>query len=235
MDIWRLFFGLLFLTNSHGVFGANIGNRSDELGGSGYRPELERQHQFEPKKIQRNLNSVQELSAKSIQLLSGCGEPGGPGVAYPVITVDLDGYYTIVAKANWLPPRISQTESQLTIHGIDADDDCVRDDIEHYIARKYASAEQQKIRNYLFEYAVWLNQFLVSNITDDQARTVYKNLYLSARCVIQELGSSYKTDEVFDDLFAEFHDTWPRSDRYVENGTRVSGWVTREELLVRCE
>jgi len=133
---------------------------------------------------------------------------------------------------SWLPPHPGE-KGEETIHGIDIDRDCVRDDIEHLIVKKFPKADQVQIRKYLFEYAIWLNEFLKPEITEVTARGISNELAKSGLCVKQLVGGG-QSSLALKDMFAEFHNTYPRSYRYIDNIGVISGWTTREDLLFSC-
>lgn len=131
----------------------------------------------------------------------------------------------------WLPPH-PKDAGKVHIHGIDRDLDCVRDDIEHYIVQEFPNANQRIIRKYLFEYAVWLNHFLILGISQNTSRGASNELAKAGLCIDRFLGR--RSDSVLTNLFAEFHNTYPRSFRYIDNLKQIAGWTTREDLLVSC-
>ncbi len=157
------------------------------------------------------------------------------GGSAPFLTAvaPLNGFYVIQGAAEWLPP-LPGSSGNGTIAGIDADGDCIRDDIEHYIARKFNQQSQQKLRKYLFEYTVWMNHFLTLDISVDAAKTSSNNMAAAGECVDQILGNHTETKTVLDDLFAQFHNTFPRSNRYIDNLSQLGGWTTRETITVSC-
>ncbi len=157
----------------------------------------------------------------------------GDSDPFTTTAVHLTGFYVIQRKAEWLPPFPGSSGND-TITGIDADGDCVRDDIEHYIARKFNQKDQQKLRKYLFEYAVWMNRFLALNISVDDAKTSSNNMAAAGECVDLILGNNSDTNAILDDLFAQFHNTFPRSIRYIDNLSLLGGWTTRETITVSC-
>ena len=168
--------------------------------------------------------------AKAIR--AGCGKPQtNKNIPFPTTVVNLDTFFVVLGKADWLPEFPNDPESG--IHGTDADGDCVRDDIEYYIARKYGQKSQYKLRKYLYEYTVWMDHFLTNNISENTAKTAYRNMAAAGECVQRILGSK-PTSVALNDLFAKFHNTWPRSDRYIDNLKQIGGWTTREDIKVSC-
>ena len=164
----------------------------------------------------------------------GCASPQtNAPITVPTAVVDLDVFYVIPGnpRADWLPPIPINPDA--TIHGIDADGDCVRDDIEHYIVRRYRQDSQYKLRKYLYEYAAWLDRFLIQGLSENTAKTAYRNMAAAGECVSRIIGDS-AANKAIDDLFARFHNTVPRSYRYLENLKRTSGWTTRETIPVSC-
>jgi len=153
----------------------------------------------------------------------------------------LDDFYIIPGKreipADWLPPKlgIDTPRGMVSIEGIDEDGDCVRDDIEHYIASQYSRKVDKHKRKYLFEYAKWMGMYLNDiNITVSSARSISIQLYRSAECVRRIHGDTAKTQDLLDNLFANYLNTWPRSYRYLNSDKRLNGWKTRESIYVSC-
>lgn len=132
----------------------------------------------------------------------------------------------------WLP-RHPGPAGNNTIHGIDRDRDCVRDDIEHYIVRKFPHAGQAKLRKYLFEYAIWLNHYLSYGLSEKTAKATRIELSKAGQCVYRILGYTRGSKEI-SALFAEFHNTFPRSYRYIHNLKQIAGWTTRDKVTVSC-
>jgi len=150
----------------------------------------------------------------------------------PVTVIDLDVFFIIQDKAKWLPPVPADPDA--TIEGVDADGDCVRDDIEHYIASRYRAQSDYLLRKHLYEYAAWMGRFLISNISVNTAKTSSNNMGAASECISNILDDSVKAIEVLNDLFARFHNTCPRSFRYIENTSRLGGWTRREDVSVNC-
>lgn len=184
----------------------------------------------EPKSIK-----VTPASVVTQATISSCNPVEyGDSDPFSTAAVHLTRFYVILQrKAEWLPP-FPENSGIDTITGIDADGDCVRDDIEHYIAKKFNQKDQQKLRKYLFEYAVWMNRFLALNISVDDAKTSSNNMAAAGECVDQILGNDSETNAILDDLFAQFHNTFPRSIRYIDNLSLLGGWTTRETITVSC-
>lgn len=155
-------------------------------------------------------------------------------IPYPSTIFSLDTYFIFYHQADWLPQRPVDPDN--TIEGIDADNDCVRDDIEHYIASTFRRQEHYQLRHHLFEYAIWMGRFLEApQITEEEAKTITRNLYGAGQCARQQMGSEYSADVELKRLFAEFHNTYDRSYRYIDNSGVLFGWVTREDVIVNCD
>ncbi len=75
--------------------------------------------------------------------------------AFPVVTGKTRESTTTTYGMGWLAPDPDKDDNDQTIEGIDVDNDCVRDDIENYIYRKYSGPGNIAKRKYLFEYAKW--------------------------------------------------------------------------------
>lgn len=191
----------------------------------------------EKQKIQtnkKNSNQPTRSSTKSIALKCNAVEVGNV-IPYPTATVTLKGhFYSFQGKANWLPPDPGFA-GKATIIGIDSDGDCVRDDIERLIARLLPNANQKKARKYMFEYAKWRREFLkYPHLSEQSAKEISRNLYKSAECVRRVIGDNVKSQQIIDKVFSKFHDTFPRSYRYIGNNALLGGWSTREKIPVSC-
>lgn len=217
--------GILLLMTEYGQA------QNTEEGGSSIGYKSIKSGESEPKSIKITPGSV---VAKATIIASSCN-PVEYGDSVPFLTavVHLNGFHVIQRKAEWLPP-FPENSGNDTITGIDADGDCVRDDIEDYIARKFNQIDQQKLRKYLFEYAVWMNRFLAPNISVDDAKTSSNNMAAVGECVDQILGNDSEANAILNDLFAQFHNTFPRSTRYIDNLSLLGGWTTRETITVSC-
>lgn len=152
-------------------------------------------------------------------------------VPFPTAAIDLESFFIIQSKALWLPKKPNNPNG--TIAGVDTDGDCVRDDIEHYIARKYGARSQYKLRKYLYEYTAWMDTFLIQNIGISAARYASNQMAEAGECVNRIIGKKAAKTAI-DDLFAKFHNTFPRSWRYLDNLPRLGGWTTRENIGISC-
>lgn len=176
-----------------------------------------------------------DIAEKAPAMASSCNpvEYGGM-VPFTAIVIPLDDdFYTIPKKAEWLPPDPG-SEGKNTIAGIDADGDCVRDDIELHIARLLPSGDQIKARQYMFEYAKWRGRFLETDLSQASIKEIARNLYKSGECVRRILNDPAQSRILFDKIFSKFHDTFPRSHKYIENNALLGGWSTREDIVVSC-
>lgn len=165
-----------------------------------------------------------------------CYEPEyGDSVPFPAAVVKLGSLVRIAGKgAEWLPPY-PDSEINDTVEGIDADNDCIRDDIEHFIARMFPAADQQKTREYLFDYAKWLGFFLRPDLTQELALYYSREQYIATECARREFGNPALASQALDSIFAEFHNTFPRSYRYIENNSLLGGTITRDPIDVICD
>lgn len=75
---------------------------------------------------------------------------------------------------------------------------------------------------------------MYSNLSINTGRTSFNNMAALGTCVRQIMNDDLLTDELFEDLFGEFHNTYPRSFRYVDNLPRIGGWTNREKISVSC-
>ncbi len=126
----------------------------------------------------------------------------------------------------WLAPMPSDYWIENTIEGKDVDGDCVRDDIERYIYNRYSGWQNISKRKYLFEYAKWLQLFLVNNLSVANAVDIRKTAFRAYGCSIGAIGSS--ASDVLRDIFIELHNTKDRAIRRFERMGLVSGYHSRD-------
>jgi len=153
-------------------------------------------------------------------------------VPKPKSVISIEPFFIVQGRAKWLPSKPDNPDADIA--GVDSDGDCVRDDIEHVIADRFPSGSQHRLRHYLYEYAAWMGQFLRENITEEYGKTVDINKSGARECVNEILGDSAVTSEILSELFADFHNTYPRSYRYLDNLSTVGGWGTRDALETNC-
>ena len=111
----------------------------------------------------------------------------------------------------------------------------MRDDIERFIARTLPSGSQKKARKYIYEYAQWRGQLLKYSTLDKEiAKEISRNLYQSSECFYQKMNNDAKSREIINQVFSEFHNTFPRSYRYIYNNAKLGGWTTREIVDISC-
>lgn len=174
-----------------------------------------------------------EIIPGSISLQCNEVESGNP-IPYPQTTVSLTGkFYRFKGKSDWLPPDPGEA-GKSTIEGLDSDGDCVRDDIERVIAELLPYSNQVMARKYMFEYAKWRGQFLKDGLSEEDYMEISRNLYISGECVLQNLEDDIDSTDLFDKVFSKFHNTYPRSYRYIDNNVLLGGWTTREDIIVTC-
>lgn len=168
-------------------------------------------------------------------IILNCKPPeSGSPLPFPTTAITLKGsFYVYAGAADWLPPDPGELGKQ-TVLGIDSDGDYVRDDIELFIARLLPGGEQVKLRKYLFEYAQWRGQFLKSGLSTEYAKEISRNLYRSAECVRRLTNDDSQSRYYIDKVFSLFHNTFPRSYRYIDNNKKLGGWITREKTSVTC-
>lgn len=164
-----------------------------------------------------------------------CQEPEYGGVVpFPGSMVKLDTtFFPIKGRAKWLP-KDPGPAGKTIIEGIDADGDCVRDDIENYIAQKYPNSDQQKARKYLFEFAKYLGLFLHPALTRTMADYYAHKMYISTECARRELGDKPTTTKDLDMIFAKFHNTLDRSYRYIHNNELLGGSSSQIPDEINC-
>lgn len=156
--------------------------------------------------------------------------------SFTMIALDEDFIIPIggILGASWLPAQPSNPDA--SIAGVDSDGDCVRDDIERYITNLYPNKSDFLLRENLFRYAIWMNRFLnlPPLLPDLHAKIAVVNMRIAGQCVKNLLGNEVGGDTL-SDLFAQFHNTWPSSDKYVSNMvTYISGWTTRDDPIITC-
>lgn len=185
---------------------------------------------------------VVDISTETIQFVlnnpapvTSCGVPEyGTEFPFPLTMVKLKNAFTpIRGKASWLPPHPGKKGKE-TIEGIDADGDCVRDDIEHFIAERYPDSSQKNGRKHLFEYAIYLGLFLKNGITQHEAKSYSTRMYLATECARRELGDTPDTTKNLDKIFAKFHNTLDRSYRYIANSNLLSGTTSEVPNEIIC-
>lgn len=153
-------------------------------------------------------------------------------VPKPNSVISINPFFIVQGRATWLPPEPDNPDADIA--GVDSDGDCVRDDIEHVIADRFPCGSQHRLRHYLYEYAAWMGRFLNENIEQDYGRTVEINKSTAAECVGEILSDATNTSEVLSELFADFHNTYPRSYRYLDNLSTVGGWIERGKFEANC-
>ena len=175
-----------------------------------------------------------EPSYKELALLMkpGCTATGDIGKASGAV-ISLDDFFVVIPiRANGLPPHPGDSGKD-SIHGIDSDDDCIRDDIEHYVVGRFGEKHQKNIRKFLFDYAIWLDFFLIEGLDEESAKTSDDQKGEAGHCLVNILGYARARIEL-DALFSEFHNTFPRSERYIENLPKLGGWTRRDIEDVDC-
>lgn len=156
--------------------------------------------------------------------------PPFPGALLKLNTL----FVPLKGRAPWLPPDPGSA-GRATIEGIDSDGDCVRDDIEYYIASKYPSREQQKLRGHLFRLAKYLGLFLRPDLTPGAAAYYSANMFIATECANRELNMVPTATKELDMIFAKFHNTLDRSYRYIENSGRLGGTSSRIPDDINCD
>lgn len=181
-----------------------------------------------PPKLQR--------AALEKQLRSGCNFPETSGIIkQPSAVVDLGDFMFPIktrAQAPWLPDYPKNPNNN--VNGIDADGDCVRDDIEYYIASRFPKPYQKLLRKYLFQYVSWLNFSLHPRLSEKSAELSAISVIKSASCVNKILRNEKQAETILDDLFKKTLNTNPRAERYIKNLGLLAGWTTREDFTSSC-
>jgi hypothetical protein len=154
------------------------------------------------------------------------------------VSIPLKGSFFVISKGieESLPPDPGAA-GKSSKPGIDSDGDCVRDDIERFIAKRLPHSNKKKARKYLYEYAKWRGQFLISQqsgFTKSIGKEISRNLYRSAECFRRVLNDDTQSAEILDMVFSKFHNTFPRSYAYLDNNKLIGGWTTRETIPISC-
>jgi hypothetical protein len=140
----------------------------------------------------------------------------------------------IKGRAYWLPPDPGRA-GKTTIEGIDSDGDCVRDDIEYFIARKFPNREQLMLRKHLFKLAKYLGLFLQPNMTREAAAYYSANMFVATECARREMSQVTTASKDLDMIFGKFHNTLDRSYRYIENSAQLGGTSSRIPDDINCD
>ena len=153
-----------------------------------------------------------------------CQEPEyGDSIPFPGAMVNLDtAFLPVKGRAKWLP-NDPGTAGKTYLEGIDSDRDCVRDDIEIFIATKYPNRDQRLARKYLFEFAKYLGLFLHPALNSAMADYYSQKMHIATECARRELGDKPTTRKDLDMIFAKFHNTLDRSYRYIHNNELLGG------------
>lgn len=133
----------------------------------------------------------------------------------------------------WLAPDPG-FQNDLTIEGVDVDNDCVRDDIENYIYRKLSGPGNIEKRKYMFEYAKWLGYLLNSIRSESQVKDIYIKLNTVSNCAGLKLGDSFG-NKLLNQVFVGLHNTMPRVRRHFDNMAKIGGWSPRSISLGSCQ
>lgn len=164
-----------------------------------------------------------------------CQEPEyGDTVPFPGAMVNLDtAFLPIKGRAKWLPNDPGPA-GKTYIEGIDADRDCVRDDIEIFIATKYPNSDQLMARKYLFEFAKYLGLSLHPAINSTMADYYAQKMHIATECARRELGDKPTTRKDMDMIFAKFHNTLDRSYQYIHNNELLGGSSSQIQDEINC-
>lgn len=164
-----------------------------------------------------------------------CQEPEyGDTLPFPGAMANLDtAFLPIKGRAKWLPSDPGPA-GKTFIPGIDADRDCVRDDIEIFIATKYPNRDQRMARKYLFEFAKYLGLFLHPAINSTMADYYAQKMHIATECARRELGNKPTTRKEMDMIFAKFHNTLDRSYQYIHNNELLGGSSSQIQNEINC-
>lgn len=76
----------------------------------------------------------------------------------------------------------------------------------------------------MYEYAIWLDFYLIDGIDDSAAKTILVEQENANQCLNEIIGGTVGAEEV-KLLFAQFHNTYPRSYSYIGNLKHIVGWA----------
>jgi hypothetical protein len=187
--------------------------------------------------INQERAQIENKEALTAALSVQCNAPEvGSPIPYPTAVVPMsEKFYVVAGKpAAWLPPDPGEA-GKTTISGIDSDSDCVRDDIERFIARLLQGSDQVTARKYMFEYAKWLGLFLTTSpLSQSDAQSITTNSYKSIQCVRKILGDTESTKSMLSQVFSQFHNTSDRSYKFIGNSSLLGGWTTRDYTDLTC-
>lgn len=165
------------------------------------------------------------ISANCLPLKSA----GSKGMA----VVDLgDYFFAIPTKPKDLPP-FPAGGGKVGVHGIDKNQNCVRDDIEHYVFNKYPRKTQEQLRLNLYKHSIWLNFFLIKPISDKSIQGISRQDIKTGRCIDSLIGEEAGV-LARGDLFAHQHNTDERTNRYFENMEVLRGFMIEEDISGPC-
>lgn len=176
--------------------------------------------------------SGSDLDEHALRVSANCQplkSDGKKGAA--VVALD-DSFYVIPVTSGDLPPY-PPGGGKAGLHGVDVNKNCVRDDIEHYVFNLYGAEDQQQLRLYLYEYAIWLNFFLNDNISHKTVRTVARQSVKVGTCLAKYTSDS-EAKTARDGLFAYSHNTDERTQQFFTNMEALSGFLLEGDIGSTC-
>lgn len=172
------------------------------------------------------------LDAHALALSANCNALESAG-AKKTAVIELEGaFFVIPTKPGDLPANPGKAGS-VGIHGVDINQNCVRDDIEHYIFNKYPNKDQERLRLNLYSHAIWLNFFLINPISEQTIQGIARQDIKTGKCIETVLGAG-KGSLARKDLFAHLHNTIPRTERYFANMAVLRGFMIEENITGAC-
>ena len=173
-----------------------------------------------------------ELDQHALRIAANCAPLAADG-KYGAVALPLDDvFYIVPTKPSSLPPLPGE-EGRLGLHGIDVNKNCVRDDIEHYIFAEFPEEDQEQFRLYLYEYAIWLNFFLIENISEKTAQATTRQTIKVASCLYSYRSYAF-SNPILDDIFAKLHNSAQRTEQYFASMEKLTGYILEGDIGSIC-
>ena len=172
------------------------------------------------------------LDTHALALAANC-EPLVAESRTAVAVVSLgDEIFVIPSEVGDLPPYPAGGGKE-GLHGVDINKNCVRDDIEHYVFKKYGAEDQEKLRLNLYAHAIWLNFLLIDEISDKTAQAIARQNIKTGKCLDSILGEA-EGALARGDLFAQIHNTVQRTGAYFDSQEALSGYIINSDVTGPC-
>ena len=172
------------------------------------------------------------LDTHALALASNC-EPLVAESRSAAAVVSLgDEIFVIPSEVGDLPPYPAGGGIE-GLHGVDINKNCVRDDIEHYVFKKYAAEDQKKLRLNLYAHAIWLNFLLIDEVSDKTAQAIARQIIKTGKCLDSTLGEA-EGALARGDLFAHVHNTVQRTEAYFDSQEVLSEDIIISDVTGPC-